>query len=156
MTVTFKTCTSNPKTAEKEFDQREGKTIEVPNVQPFERLDDLTGTLILEYNDAIEASNYCEFEGMKYFITGKARDIGERLVLTLKLDALSTYWGQIKKCEAIVRTTTQNDDKDKLAGWTRLIQGDRMIYSYQVTHATPPYKSELDFDEGHFYMGIYG
>lgn len=149
MTVTFKKCTSNPKTADKSFE--EDATREVQNVQPFERLDDLTGTLILEYDPEIEACNYAEFEGMKYFITGKARDIGSRLVLTLKLDALSTYWEKIMKCEAIVRTTTDTN------GWSKMIQGDRMVYSYQLTHASDQIDDgALDFDPRHFFMGIYG
>lgn len=147
MNVTFKTCTSNPKTAEKSFS---GAGIVVQNVQPFERLDDLTGTLILGYDATIEACNYCEFEGMKYFITGKARDIGNRLVLTLRLDALSSYWNQIKKCPAVVRTTTDTD------GWSRYMQGNRLVQSYNVTHAAQGAFSNLDFDSTHLFMGIYG
>lgn len=152
MTVTFKECTSNPKTAVKSFNPAEGKTIVKNNVQPFERLDDLTGNLILEYDPDIERLNYCEFDdGMKYFITGKARDIGNRLILTLRLDALSTYWSSIQECNAMVNTTTDSN------GWTEMIQGDRLLYAYGINHATQTGKRpSIDYDPGHFYMAIYG
>lgn len=154
-TIHFKQTTSDPKTAEKKF---------VANIDyekqctPYEALDDLNGYVIIDYDSNVMGCNYAEYDGKKYFVTDRIRQPGQKLQVKLRIDSLSTYWGQINQCEAIVRTTTQiPDDDHKETGWTKMIQGDRMIYSYQVTHATDPYeRPALDYDPGHFYMSIYG
>lgn len=152
--IHFKQTTSDPKTAIKQF---------VENIDyektctPYEALDDLNGYVIIDYDPNVMTCNYAEYDSKKYFVTNRIRQPGQKLQVRLRIDSLSTYWGQINQCEAIVRTTTQNDEENKLTGWTRMIQGDRMIYSYHVTHATDPYeRPALDYDPGHFYMGIYG
>ena len=146
--IHFKQTTSDPKTAEKKF---------VENIDyektctPYEALDDLNGYVIIDYDANVMGCNYAEYDSKKYFVTDRIRQPGQKLQVRLRIDSLSTYWGQINQCEAIVRTTSN------VGGWTKMIQGDRMIYSYQVTHATDPYeRPALDYDPGHFYMGIYG
>ena len=145
--INFKQTTSDPKTAIKAF---ESDPIQ-KECTPYEALDDLNGYVIIDYDPNVMGCNYAEYDGKKYFVTDRIRQPGQKLQVKLRIDSLSTYWGQIEDCQAMVRTTS-ND-----GGWTKMIQGDRMIYSYQVTHATDPYeRPALDYDPGHFYMGIYG
>lgn len=146
--IHFKQTTSDPKTAEKKF---------VANIDyektctPYEALDDLNGYVIIDYDSNVMGCNYAEYDGKKYFVTDRVRQPGQKLQVRLRIDSLSTYWEQINQCQAMVRTSSDSN------GWTKMIQGDRMIYAYQVTHATDPKeRPALDYDPGHFYMGIYG
>lgn len=147
-TIGFNTTKSDPKTAIKTF---ESDPIQ-KQCTPYEALDDLNGYVIIDYDPNVMGCNYAEYDGKKYFVTDRIRQPGQKLQVKLRIDSLSTYWGQINQCQAMVRTSSASN------GWTKMIQGDRMIYSYQVTHATDPatFTSDIDFDKGHFYMGIYG
>lgn len=145
--IYFKKTTSDPKTAVKVF---EGNAIE-KTCTPYAELDDLNGYVIIDYTAAILDYNYAEYGGKSYFITDRTRDIGGKMKVFLKVDSLSTYWNQIKECDAVVNTTTDSN------GWTAMVQGNRMIYAYGVNHGlTLPTEAWIDFDDAHFYMGIYG
>lgn len=151
--IHFKQTTSDPKTAEKKF---------VENIDyektctPYEALDDLNGYVIIDYDPDIMGCNYAEYDGKKYFVTDRVRQPGQKLQVQLRVDSLSTYWTHIKQCRAVVRTTTDTN------GWSRYMRGNRLVQSYNVTHAaqdpligTRPF-SDLDFGNTHLYMGIYG
>lgn len=151
--IHFKQTTSDPKTAIKQF---------VENIDyektctPYEALDDLNGYVIIDYDPNVMTCNYAEYDSKKYFVTDRIRQPGQKLQVQLRVDSLSTYWTWIKQCRAVVRTTT--DTK----GWSRYMRGNRLVQSYNVTHAaqdpligTRPF-SDLDFGKTHLYMGIYG
>lgn len=146
--IEFKVNKSDPKTAEKTFDPDKKYK---KNCTPYEALDDLNGFVIIDYDPNVMACNYAEYDSKQYFITDRIRQPGHKLQIRLRIDSLSTYWTQIKECNAMVNTTT--DDK----GWTEMIQGDRLIYAYGINHATQTgNRPSLDYDPGHFYMAIYG
>ena len=151
-TIDFKKTTSDPKTAIKIFESDHYEKA----CTPYEALDDLNGYVIIDYDSNVMGCNYAEYDGKKYFVTDRIRQPGQKLQVQLRVDSLSTYWTEIKNCSAVVRTTTYSD------GWSRYMQGNRLVQAYNVTHAAPNpeqgYVSEydLDFATTHLFMGIYG
>ena len=144
--INFRTTTSDPKTAVKAF---ESDPIQ-KTCTPYEALDDLNGYVIIDYDANVMGCNYAEYDGKKYFVADRIRQPGQKLQVRLRIDSLSTYWYYIAQCSAVVRTTTDTN------GWSRYMQGNRLVQSYNVTHAAQGSYSNLDFDSTHLYMGIYG
>jgi len=146
-TIEFRVNKSDPKTAEKTLDPN--KKYQKP-CTPYEALDDLNGFVIIDYDPNVMECNYAEYDSKQYFVTDRIRQPGQKLQISLRIDSLSTYWDQIKTCQALLATTTNSD------GWTRQMQGDRLILSWGLTHAAQDTASTLDFDTDNFYLGIYG
>lgn len=121
LSITFYNTTSNPKEVPKTLGEPLGNAL---TLNPYKPLDQLTGTIIVDYNASWLSANYCTFEGKNYFITDRKYDIGQKMELTLKVDVLETYWNQIKNCPAVFdRSDTKNN--------AEIIDGQRRFEAYQ-------------------------
>lgn len=99
LSVEFYNTASNPKEVPKTLGAAITQT--AVNCITYNPIDQLTGTLILDYNAALLNANYCTMAGKNYFITERKYGIGQHMELTLKVDVLETYWQEIKHCPAV-------------------------------------------------------
>lgn len=153
-TITLEKTTSDPKQAVKSIVPESAVT---KDCTPYETLDDLNGYVILDYDSTLMDKNYAQYDGKFYFVTDRTRDIGHKMKIFLRIDSLSTYWNQIKECDAVVNTTTNPSDPLNTSGWTANVQGNRLVYCWSVNHASQVDQSQIiDFSPNQFYMGIYG
>lgn len=77
-------------------------------IRPYEPLDDISGTLLLEYSANIEGCNYCVYDGKNYFVTDKVREIGGKIRITLKSDVLMNYWSGAQNAIAIITRSAKS------------------------------------------------
>ena len=80
---------------------------------PYEPFDDLHGYVIIGYNAAVEACNYCEIGGRYYYVTDFVKKTGSQLEVRLELDPLMTFKTEILSQDAYVFRTSQTPSKTK-------------------------------------------
>ena len=101
--------TDNPKTVNKTLSETPTHTA---TITPYQPLSELTGTIILAYNSALDSANYCSFGSKYYFITDRILLTGGKIQLTLRVDVLMTYKTAIKNCPAILARTETKEAQD--------------------------------------------
>lgn len=80
---------------------------------PYEPVSDLHGYVIIGYNAAVEACNYCEIAGRYYYVTDFVKRTAQQLEVRLELDPLMTFQTKILSQDAYVfRTSQQPADED--------------------------------------------
>ena len=83
-------------------------------IQPYEALDDLTGTIIV--SPSVANSNYVRLsvsgKTRYYFVTGREELTGDRCILHLEEDVLMTWKDVIMTTPAIIRRSNVGSSKD--------------------------------------------
>lgn len=97
-TVTFYKISDPPNKLVKNL----GTAIKTSNCTPFRPVSDLTGTILIDYAAAAESANYAMVTGdgrNRYcFITDIEKDIGGKMSISLREDALMTFSNAIYEC----------------------------------------------------------
>lgn len=85
----------------------------VSTIIPYRPLSDLTGEIILDYNQTIYRANYCILNfgtdlapyTKNYFITDRQMTTGGKMTLTLLCDVLTTYQSAVLNTSCVCRRT---------------------------------------------------
>lgn len=85
----------------------------VSTITPYRPLSDLTGEIILNYNQTIYRANYCILNfgtdlapyTKNYFITDRQMTTGGKMTLTLLCDVLTTYQSSVLNTSCVCRRT---------------------------------------------------
>lgn len=72
---------------------------------PYDSVDIMNPSVILDYNSALESVNYAEFDSKYYFIDSIERMTGGKMMIRLHVDVLKTYAAQILALPAIADRT---------------------------------------------------
>lgn len=103
MTASFYTNTGNPKKINKT-----PVLLYSTSIAPFQPLDKQNPRLILAYDSRLENCNYCQIDGVYYFVDTPIKNIGGRVELVLTVDVLKTNAAGIMALNVIVdRSTTK-------------------------------------------------
>ena len=98
MTVTFYKYTGNPKKINKAF----AATYASKTIEPTDFYDDEEPQIILLYNPQIyNNANYCIIGSDCYFIRDRGLDVGNRMILYLEKDLLTTVKDELLNVEVI-------------------------------------------------------
>lgn len=84
---------------------------------PYEPVSDLHGYVIIGYNAAVEACNYCEIAGRYYYVTDYVKRTAQQLEVRLELDPLMTFQTEILSQDAYVFRTSQQAANDSSPGY---------------------------------------
>lgn len=131
-----------------------GEGITGKSCSPFEQVSGLNGNILLDYDSAVEANNYCQITGggrtLYCYVKGFSLETGKRMRVQLEIDPLMTNKTGILACAGVLDRTNKEGD------WDLYLDGDRIVYSYGLLKGTPLEGDELDFDTGNVYCGIFG
>lgn len=86
-----------------------GIALASPSCTPIQALDDLTGTIIIDYDAAVENANYAKISTEYYFVTDKAKLTGGKMQINLRKDVLTTYAADIRATPAIIARTQDSN-----------------------------------------------
>lgn len=98
MTVQFYKNASNPKAFAKALTAIGSST----TLLPYEPISDIAGRILVEYDASTAVANYCELDGVPYFITDRQQETGQRMWLYVRKDVLCMYGDQILQCPAVL------------------------------------------------------
>lgn len=103
-----------------------GTALKTSTCTPFKPVSDLTGTILLDYTAEAEGANYAMVTGdgrERYcFITDIEKDIGGRMSITLKEDALMTFSTGIKNCDILATRCSVISKDDGNVGYNSYLE----------------------------------
>ena len=76
---------------------------------PYERVSNLEGYIIVDYNADFLNANYCKFLGKSYFISDRELMTGQKMKIYTEVDVLNSFNTDILKCPAISERTSVGD-----------------------------------------------
>ena len=88
---------------------------------PFEPVDDLNVSLIMDYTAALDSCTYVIADSRCYFITSRQRLTGGRITLYCAIDVLETYSTEINALDCIIKRTSADPDQNT-NGWNSLLE----------------------------------
>lgn len=88
---------------------------------PFEPVDDLNVSLIMDYTAALDSCTYVIADSRCYFITSRQRLTGGRIALYCAIDVLETYSTEINALDCIIKRTSADPEKNT-KGWNSLLE----------------------------------
>lgn len=125
LTANFYNVGDNPKKMGKTLGD---KLVTEETLTPYQEVSELTGTIIVEYQAALDNCNYCIMGGKRYFITDRTLMTGQRIQLTLKVDVLDTYQSQILNCDAVFDRSDTLNNCEIIDGVKRFQANQRIDY----------------------------
>lgn len=107
MDVEFFTYAGNKNVLDKEEKLTHvGTTI---SCTPYERVSNLEGYIIVDYNADFLGANYCKFLGKSYFISDRELMTGQKMRIYTEVDVLNSFNTDILKCPAISERSSIGD-----------------------------------------------
>lgn len=156
-TATFYNITDNPKKIDKTFGTEQVPALKTAVCTPFEPVSDLHGSILVDYDNAIDNANYATVttggRTLCCFVRDVIKDIGGRCRVELDIDPLTTNAEQLKECDCICETTCNTGQTYS----NRYITNPNLKVTQFTIHGNVKKDTEtlLGMDQLRYVVGIY-
>ena len=121
---------------------------------PFEAVSDLHGSILINWDAAIETANYAVVTGNRNlycFVKDIVKEIGGRARVILDIDPLTTNAGELKNCNCICETTCKTEKYNRYIANGNLRTTELTIFGMVNQEDIMP----LETDHDGIIIGVY-